>query len=103
MPSITHFHHIFSVAFMPVVESHPGHLSPTVNLMTHSEVMHALVLVWHWGSSLEGAVVGVYNNGQLPSWIMTVTRRVYFTLGSCFAIKRNDRGSLTFSRPAVLL
>lgn len=35
-------------------------------------------------------MVAVYNNGQLPGWIMIVTRGVYFTLLYCFVMKRNE-------------
>lgn len=92
---------MFSVAFIPVVESHPSntqvnnvsitlsHSSPIVNLMTHSEVMHAVEL----GEQPVGSCGWyIYTNGQLPGRIMTVTRGVCFTLGYCLVMKKNDRG-----------
>lgn len=71
-----------------------GHHCPVANLMTcelSHACMHAVVLVWSWGSSLLGVVVGVYSNGQLPAWIMTVTGGIYSTLGYCLVTKKNDR------------
>lgn len=68
-----------------------GH-SPIVNFVTHGEVIHAVVLVWRWESSLLGAAVAVFSKCQLPAWIMTITRGVYFTVGYCLVMRKNDRG-----------